>query len=79
VFARGESLHYPVLVDWGSYNAPKGSDLSPLASAYRASDLPVLIITDRRRNVQAILTGIESYDGHQVISKIEERIAVEPR
>jgi len=79
VFAQGEALRYPVVEDWGTFNAPKNSDISPLASAYRTTTLPMVIVTDRRRRVRAILSGIDSYDGDGLVKAVEERLADEPK
>jgi hypothetical protein len=79
VFAEGESLRYPVVEDWGTFNAPKGSDISPMASAYRTTSLPAVIVTDRRRRVHEILSGIESYDGDRLIRVVEDRLKDEPQ
>jgi peroxiredoxin len=78
-FAIGEDLHYPVVTDWGSYNAPRGSELSPIATAYRASSLPQVAVTDRRRTVRTILSGIEAYDGDGLRRVVKERLDDEPR
>jgi len=78
-FARGEALRYPVVADWGTYNAPRGTDFSPIATAYRTTTLPTVIITDRRRNVKDILSGIESYDGAGVLSRVQDRLKEEPK
>ncbi len=79
VFAHGEALTYPVVADWGTFNAPRGSEISPLASAFRATSLPTVYVTDRRRNVRAIMTGIVSYDGSGLDEAIKERLNEEPR
>lgn len=78
-FARGERLRYPVVADWGTYNAPRGTEISPLASAYRVTSLPTVVVTDRRRKVTAILNGIDSYDGDNLSRLIQDRLADEPR
>ena len=78
-FAAGEALRYPVVEDWGTYNAPKNSDISPIASAYRVIYLPRVIVTDRRRRVRAILDGIQSYDGEGLLALIQKRLDEEPR
>jgi len=78
-FAFGERLNYPVLADWGTYNAPKGTEFSPLSSAYRVTSLPALFITDRRRQIRNSLPGIESYDGERISEVIKERLDEEPR
>jgi peroxiredoxin len=78
-FARGEGLKYPVVTDWGTYNAPRGSDLSPIATAYRITTLPGVIVTDRRRNVRTLMSGVESYDGSGLMAMVQERLDEEPR
>ncbi len=79
VFAYGEALRYPVVADWGTFNAPRGTEISPIASAFRANSLPSVYITDRRRNVRSILSGINSYDGDLLSAAIRERLNEEPR
>ena len=79
VFAGGERLRYPVVADWGTYNAPRGSDFSPLSTAYRATSLPTVIVTDRRRTIKAIYTGLTAYDGETLTNEIGKRLKEEPQ
>lgn len=78
-YARGESLNYPVVTDWGTNSAQNKADLSPIANAYRASTLPWLVITDRRRRIREILFGNISYDAGTLDHLVEERLQEEPR
>jgi len=77
-FARGDHLDYPVVIDWGTYNAPRGIEISPLADAYRADALPVVVITDRRRRVRQTLTDTFAYDGPLLELALRERLNAEP-
>ncbi|HLJ57259.1 MAG TPA: hypothetical protein VKT77_19640 [Chthonomonadaceae bacterium] len=79
LFAFGERLNYPVVADWGTFNAPKGSELSPIADAYRCNALPTVYITDRRRNVKTTLVGIDSYERDSLTNALQQRLAEEPR
>lgn len=76
-YARGEGLTYPVVMDWGTYNVPIKSEMSPLAGAYRADLIPRVIVTDRRRRVQDILFGTQSYDEEIIEQAVQKRLAVE--
>lgn len=78
-FARGENLQYPVVTDWGTVYAPNRADISPIASAYRVTSLPSLIITDRRRRVQSILYGNDCYENSTLDQRLEERLTREPQ
>lgn len=78
-FARGERLAYPVVSDWGTYNVPIRSEMSPLAGAYRADMLPRVVVTDRRRRVQEIIFGTQSYDGEILERAVQARLAAEPQ
>jgi hypothetical protein len=77
-FARGENLAYPVVSDWGTHNAPRQMDISPMADAYQASILPEVIVTDRRRRARSEFTGISAYDGAAVEQEIQRRLREEP-
>jgi peroxiredoxin len=78
-FARGERLGYPVVSDWGTYNAPLNSDISPLGSAYRVDLLPKVVVTDRRRRVRAMVVGTQTYDGDDLEQLVRQRLAEEPQ
>lgn len=77
-FALGEGLTYPVVYDWGTHNASRQTDVSPLASAYRASHLPYVVITDRRHRVVRLLEPPSSYEGSTLDEEIAKRLAEEP-
>lgn len=77
-FARGERLTYPIVSDWGTYNIPRGLEISPLADAYRAQILPQVVVTDRRRRVRESLNGTFAYDGPSLEEAIRERLTEEP-
>lgn len=78
-FGIGEAARYPVLEDWGTYNAPVRSEISPVANAYRTSLPPKLFVTDRRRTIKAILAGSECYEGPALETDIRQRLEAEPR
>lgn len=78
VVAMGERLRYPVLVDWGTHHAPRAADRSPIAGAFRVSDMPSVFVTDRRRRVRDILEGIGTYDGPGLEEAVLRRLAEEP-
>ncbi len=78
LFARGEDVHYPILADWGTHNAEKVSDMSPMATAFQASTLPHVVVTDRRRNIRAVLAGLEQEGGLPLDDAIQKRLAQEP-
>lgn len=77
--AAGEDAAFPVLVDWGSHHAPRWADRSPVASAFRVTDLPYVAVTDRRRRIRAILEGISTYDGPMLEAEVRARLSEEPR
>jgi len=77
-FARGERIRFPMVTDRGAYHAPQGTESSPIATAYQASSLPKVVVTDRRRRVRRIFTGISSYDGPWLEREIELRLRKEP-
>ena len=77
-FAGGERVSYPVVWDWGAHNAPKTAETSPIASAYQATTLPLVVVTDRSRRVRASLVGISTYDGPTLQMEIEKRLRAEP-
>ncbi len=77
-FALGESLPYPVVTDWGTHNAAKPFEMSPMATAYDCDNLPKLVVTDRRRRVMKILQGTDAYDGPELENAVKERLAAEP-
>lgn len=78
IFARGANVHYPVVHDWGTHNAEKTSETSPMATAYEANSLPHVVITDRRRKIRHILLGVDAYEGNALERAITERLSVEP-
>jgi len=77
--AHGERLRYPVLTDWGSHHAPKAAEASPVAGAYRVTDLPYVAVTDRRRRIREMLEGINAYDGPRLDKAVSARLAEEPK
>ena len=77
-FAAGERLDYPMVYDWGTYNATKEEETSPLAVAYNAARLPRLVVTDRRHRVRAILEGLDTYEGSELERVLLERLKEEP-
>ena len=77
--AAGEDAGFPVLVDWGSHHAPRWADRSPVASAFRITELPYVAVTDRRRRIRAILEGISTYDGPMLEAEVHARLTEEPR
>ncbi|HSV72945.1 MAG TPA: redoxin domain-containing protein [Chthonomonadales bacterium] len=77
-FARGEGIRFPMVTDRGAHHAPRGAESSPLATAYRASSLPLVAVTDRRRRVRRTFSGIEAYDGSWLELEIERRLRMEP-
>jgi peroxiredoxin len=78
VFARGEGLHYPVVADWSTHNAEKLADTSSLADAYQVSRLPHVAVTDRRRTLRTIISGLDNDDGRLLEKAIQERLSREP-
>lgn len=78
-FARGEAVDFAVVSDWGTYNAPRGAEVSPLATAYRAVVLPLVVVTDRRRRVRADAVGGGAYDERNLARMVEARLAEEPK
>ncbi len=77
-FALGETLPFPVVTDWGTHNASRTFEMSPMATAYDCDELPKLVVTDRRRRVRKILQGVVAYDGPQLEQAVVERLAEEP-
>lgn len=78
VFARGSGVDFPVVLDWGTHNADKPSNASPMASAYDADTLPHVVVTDRRRLTRRILKGVDAYEGVGLERAIQERLAAQP-
>ncbi len=77
-FAQGEAVSYPIVYDWGTHNASRQTDVSPLASAYRSSHLPYVVVTDRRHRVAKLLEPPSSYEGSTLDEQIDKRLAEEP-
>lgn len=77
-FATGEALSYPVVYDWGTHNAARQNEVSPLASAYRAQHLPFVAVTDRRHRVVKLLDPPYSYEGSALDEEIAKRLEEEP-
>jgi len=77
--ARGEGVGFPVLTDWGSHHAPKAADASPVAGAYRVTDMPYVAVTDRRRRIRDMVEGISTYDGPRLMQAVLQRLAEESR
>ena len=68
---------FPIGADPSTVSAGEPPE-SAVASAYDAQSLPMLVITDRRRIVRAILRA-PSYDAPVLRGLIAQRLAVEPR
>ena len=77
-FALGERIAFPVLYDWGTYNASRAMEASPLAVAYRADILPRLIVTDRRHRVRAALDGLTATEADWIEAEVRARVESEP-
>ncbi len=77
--ARGAGVGFPVVTDWGSHHAPKAAEASPVAGAFRVTDMPYVAVTDRRRRIRDIIEGISTYDGPQLKQAVLARIVEEPR
>jgi len=77
-FALGERLDFPMVYDWGTHNAAKDEETSPLAVAYSAGRLPRLVITDRRHRVRTILEGLDTYEGSELERTLLQRLKEEP-
>jgi hypothetical protein len=77
-FARGEGVNYPVLQEWGTHNSDKPAEMAPLATAYQVTLLPHLVVTDRRRNIRAIINGVDCYEGPVLDTAIDARLKEEP-
>lgn len=78
-FARGESLSYPVVMDWGTHNAVKTADMSPMTTAYRTESLPNIVITDRQHRATEVLFGVDAYEGNSLQEAVEYRLKQEPK
>jgi hypothetical protein len=78
-FARGEALSFPVVHDWGTHNADRAAERSPISTAYRAEVLPRVAVTDRRRRVRALLDGLVSYNAAELERIVQERLQEEPK
>lgn len=74
-FALGDRAGFPVFWDWGSHNAPKSAEMSPLAAAYQATDLPFVVVTNRRRCIQVTLNGARAYEGAELETAIQAVLA----
>lgn len=73
---RAGGFRFPI----GTDPTTEATDPKPVAAtavAYRAETLPVLVITDRMRNVTRVVQGID-YDAATLRAWVEERIAAEP-
>ena len=77
-FAQGEQLSFPMVYDWGTHNASRQDEISPLALAYRADHLPRLVLTDRRHRVVRILDGLSAYESTELEKFILQRLEEEP-
>ncbi len=73
-FAIGEGVNFPVVDDWGATSVPEKLALSPMASAYRVTVLPMVAITDRRRRVVDIARGTACYDGRTLDDIVEQQL-----
>ena len=78
-FARGGGLNFPVLTDWGTYNTPRGTDLSPISAAYQATSLPRLVVTDRRRRAKALLSPSQSLENRELDAILADLLKAEPK
>ena len=78
-FAVGGNLSFPILNDWGTFNAPRGTDLSPIATAYQATSLPKIFITNRRRQVIAIVGSLQAIDDGYLEKYLDAQLIDEPK
>jgi|GEM_PF-1672902 len=78
-YALGEDLNYPVVTDWGTIDVPEKLAASPMASAYRTTNLPFVAVTDRRRRVVDLERGSTCYDGPALDRAVETQLQREPR
>jgi peroxiredoxin len=76
--AKGDALQFPVVTDWGTNAVPEKLAMSPVAGAYRATALPCVAVTDRRKRVIDIVRGATVTDGRSVVELIEKAISAEP-
>jgi peroxiredoxin len=74
-FAYGEGLHFPVVTDWGTTSVPEKLGMSPMSSAYRATVLPMVAVTDRRRRIVDIARGTACYEGATLDRIIESALS----
>lgn len=77
--ANGEGLHFPVVTDWGTTSVPEKLAMSPIASAYRTTSLPMVAITDRRHRIVNIMRGTTCYDGNTLNSAVQKELAEEQK
>jgi ABC-type transport system involved in multi-copper enzyme maturation permease subunit len=78
-FAQGEMLSYPMVEDWGTHHAPDIMDSSPLANAYQVTVLPKVVVTDRRRRIKAVLTGLDVTAGTMLEEAVKARLSADPQ
>ncbi len=76
--AIGEGLVFPLVTDWGTSSVPEKLAMSPLAGAYRATALPSVAVTDRRRRIIDIVRGASVTDGRSVTDLVEQALKAEP-
>lgn len=74
--ALAGGYHFPIASD-PTTAAASPEAKSSLATAYRASTLPALIVTDRQRRVRGIFTNVV-YDTDRLRQMVNERLAAEP-
>ncbi len=77
-FALGEAVGFPIVNDWGTHNASKPAELSPMATAFLADVLPKVVVTDRRHRATASLSGLSAYDGPELEVAVKKRLDEEP-
>ena len=76
--SKGEGLTFPLVTDWGTSAVPEKLAMSPLAGAYRATALPSVPVTDRRRRILDIVRGASVTDGRSVTDLVEQAVKAEP-
>lgn len=74
-FALGEDLHFPVVTDWGTTSVPEKLAMSPMASAYRATVLPMVAVADRRRRIVDVERGTACYEGNTLNAIIQHEVS----
>ncbi len=76
--AKGEGLSYPVVTDWGTTAVPEKLAMSPIASAYRTTTLPFVVVTNRRGRVVDTERGSSCYDIRFLDAAVAHQVELEP-